>query len=62
MKKIYDGDIIQAKVNNGNKFSIQLTGIDCYETSKIHRAYKQAYVDKLTINEVIKKGFVRKGI
>lgn len=35
---------------------IRLVGIDCYETSKIHRAYKQAYIGKLDIDEVIKKG------
>ena len=36
--KIYDGDTIKVKIDNGNKFSIRLVGIDCYETSKIHRA------------------------
>lgn len=54
--KIYDGDTIKVRMDNGNKFSIRLSGIDCYETSKIHRAYKQAYIDRLEINEVIKKG------
>lgn len=54
--KIYDGDTIKAKINSGNKFSIRLQGIDCYETSKIHRVYKQAYVNNIEIDEVIKKG------
>jgi len=54
--KIYDGDTIRVKVNSGNKFAIRLYGIDCYETSRIHRAYKQAYEDKLDIDEIIKKG------
>lgn len=54
--KIYDGDTIEVKINSGNKFSIRLQGIDCYETSKINRAYKQAYLNKVDIDEVIKKG------
>lgn len=40
--EVYDGDTIKVKVNNGNDFLIRLQGIDCYETSKINRAYKQA--------------------
>ncbi len=40
---IYDGDTIKVKLFSGNIFAIRLIGIDCYETSKIHRAYKQAY-------------------
>ena len=58
--KIYDGDTIRAKLKNGNKFNIRLVGLDCYETSKIHRAYKQAYIDKLDINDVIDKGLEAK--
>jgi len=53
--KIYDGDTIQAQTDGGNKFSIRLIGIDCFETSKINRAYKQAYINKLNIDNVIKK-------
>ena len=53
--KVIDGDTIKVKIKN-NKFSIRLTGIDCPETSKIHRAYKQAYIEKTDIDEVVKKG------
>ena len=53
--KILDGDTIIGKIDK-NEFSIRLIGIDCYETSKINRAYKQAYNDNLTIEEVITKG------
>lgn len=56
--KILDGDTIKVKIETGNKFDIRLKGIDCYETSKIHRAYHQAYDDNLTIDEVINKGNV----
>lgn len=54
--KILDGDTIKVELDSGNKFSIRLTGIDCYETSKINRAYKQAYMDNLNIDEVVKQG------
>lgn len=53
--KITDGDTIEAKINK-NKFRIRLIDIDCYETSNIHRAYKQAYENKISIEEVIKRG------
>ena len=55
--KIYDGDTIEAKIDN-NKFKIRLIGIDCYETCKIHRAYKQAYENNLSVEDVIKQGKV----
>lgn len=58
--KIYDGDTIKAKLESENKFNIRLYGIDCYETSKINRAYMQAYKDNLTIEEVIEKGLFAK--
>lgn len=54
--KIYDGDTVEAKIENNKPFKIRLIGIDCYETSKIHRAYKQAYYNKKTIDEVITAG------
>lgn len=54
--KIYDGDTVYVQLNNGNKFSLRLIGIDCYETSKIHRAYRQAYEDNIKIETVIEKG------
>ena len=44
--EIYDGDTIGAKI----------IGIDCYETTKNNRSYKQAYLDNLNIDDVIQKG------
>ena len=35
---------------------MEISGIDCYETSKRDRAYKQAYLNKITIEEVVQKG------
>lgn len=57
--KIIDGDTIQVKIDN-NKFQVRLIGIDCYETIKIHRAYRQAYENNLSIEEVLKKGIFSK--
>ncbi len=45
-----------AKKKNNKIIKIRLTGIDCFETSKINRAYKQAYLNNLTIEEVVEKG------
>lgn len=53
--KVYDGNTILVKIEN-EKFSVRLTGIDCYETRDINRAYKQAYQNNLKIDEVICKG------
>lgn len=58
--KIYDGDTIKAKLENGNKFNIRLIGLDCYETSKINRAYKQAYNDRMSVEEVVNNGLKAK--
>ena len=52
---IYDGDTISAKIKK-EKFQIRLIGIDCFEISPLNRAYKQAYKNKLNIEEVIKQG------
>ena len=53
--KVTDGDTVKGIVN-GKEISIRLTGIDCYETSKRDRAYKQAYLNKMTIEEVVQRG------
>ena len=53
--KIYDGDTVQAEVE-GEVFLVRLKGIDCYETMRINRAYRQAYEEKITIEEVVKRG------
>ena len=59
--KIKDGDTIDVKLkNNNNSFSIRLIGIDCYETSKIYRSYKQAYTNNLSIDMVVEKGILSK--
>ena len=39
--KVLDGDTVKVTFESGNKFSIRLIGIDCFETEPIHRAYKQ---------------------
>lgn len=54
--KIYDGDTVEAKIDKNKPFKIRLIDIDCYETSKIHRAYKQAYCNHKSIDDVIAAG------
>ncbi len=53
--RIFDGDTIQGRIEK-EEFSIRLVGIDCYETSDINRAYKQAYKNNLKIEEVLNRG------
>ncbi len=53
--KVYDGDTLQLDLEN-NLTPIRLTEIDCFETAKIHRAYKQAYENKISIEEVLQRG------
>ena len=55
LEKILDGDTIRVQFND-NQFDIRLKGIDCYETNKRDRAYKQAYLKNLTIDDVIQNG------
>ena len=40
--KIYDGDTVGARIE-GEVFLVRLKGVDCYETMRINRAYRQAY-------------------
>ena len=37
-------------------FLVRLKGVDCYETMRISRTYRQAYEEKITIEEVVKRG------
>lgn len=53
--KVCDGDTV--KIKSGKEvFNLRLAGVDCYETGKINRAYKQAYLNKITIEEVVERG------
>lgn len=58
--KVKDGDTVVAKLENGNTFDIRLYGIDCYENKKILRAYKQAYNDNTSIEDIVEKGLKAK--
>ena len=53
--KIIDGDTLELSINN-NIFPVILAGIDCFEKNKVNRAYKQAYDNKITIDEVVQEG------
>lgn len=56
LSRVYDGDTIEVINENNQKENIRLVGIDCYETSTNNRAYKQAYQNKITIEQVVAKG------
>ena len=58
---VLDGDTIHATVNN-EKIKIRLSGIDCYETKPHLRAYKQAYLNKISLEEVMQRGKDSKNI
>lgn len=60
LSRVYDGDTIEVINENNQKENIRLKGIDCFETSEINRAYKQAYQNKITIEEVTTKGIQQK--
>ena len=54
--KITDGDTVEVKLQNGNKFALRLVGIDCFEAYENHRVELQANENKITAKEVLKKG------
>ena len=53
--KIYDGDTVGARIE-GEVFLVRLKGVDCYETMRISRAYRQAYEGRISVDEVVKRG------
>jgi endonuclease YncB( thermonuclease family) len=54
--KVIDGDTI--KINGVNH---RLAGINCYEKSKaFNNAYKQAYLQNMRVEEVLKRGKLAK--
>ncbi len=59
VNKIIDGDTVEIQLKETSA-KFRLVGIDCFETSKNYRAYKQAYLNKMGINEVIFKGCMAK--
>lgn len=58
---VQDGDTISATINN-EKVKIRLSGIDCYETKPNLRIYKQAYLSKMSVEEVLQRGKNSKNI
>ena len=53
--KIIDGDTVILRVDK-NEFPARLIGIDCFETNVNNRAFKQAYLNNLSIDNVLLKG------
>ncbi len=62
LSRVYDGDTIEVINEKNEKENIRLIGIDCFETKEIHRAYTQAYKNKMTIEEVTAKGIQQKKV
>lgn len=60
ISKVCDGDTIDVVRSNGKIARVRLVGIDCYETSPYDRAYRQAYENNITIEEVLVNGFKAK--
>ena len=54
--KVIDGDTIVISDFLNVNYRIRFIGIDCFETSTINRTYKQAYENKLSIEDVMKIG------
>ena len=52
---IVDGDTIKLEFDN-NLTSIRLIGIDAFESHKNNKAYRQAYENGITIQEVLERG------
>jgi len=53
--KVIDGDTVHAMCGKKD-VKIRMTEIDSYESKRNNRAYKQAYEQKLTVEEVVVKG------
>jgi endonuclease YncB( thermonuclease family) len=53
--KAIDGDTVDAMCDK-TKTRIRLTSIDSYESKRNNRAYKQAYIQQITVDEVIARG------
>ena len=54
--KIIDGDTVNVQMQSGNKFTMRLIGLDCFEAYENHRTLLQANENNLTIKEVLNKG------
>ncbi|MGZ8924564.1 MAG: thermonuclease family protein [Nitrososphaeraceae archaeon] len=53
--KVIDGDTIHATCS-GQPTKIRLTTIDSYESRRNNRAYRQAYEQHISVDEVVKRG------
>ncbi|PPD54362.1 MAG: hypothetical protein CTY12_03460 [Methylotenera sp.] len=55
INKVVDGDTVHATCSNEKK-KIRLTTIDAFESKRNQRAYRQAYEQRLDLDEVIRRG------
>jgi len=54
--RVFDGDTIEVINEQDERLVIRLIGIDCFETTNNKRAYKQAYENKISLEEVVSRG------
>ena len=54
--RVIDGDTIEGKCNTTPYMRIRLTSIDSYESKRNNRAYKQAYTQHLTVEQIVERG------
>ena len=53
--KVIDGDTVHAMCGKKDT-KIRLTTIDSYESKRNNRAFRQAYQERITVEEVVSKG------
>ncbi|RWZ87262.1 MAG: hypothetical protein EO766_12110 [Hydrotalea sp. AMD] len=54
--RVIDGDTIIANCAENRALHVKLTKIDSYESKRNNRAYKQAYNEKISVDEVVARG------
>lgn len=59
--KVIDGDTVHATCDSKD-VKIRLTTIDSFESKRNNRAYRQAYEQHITVEEVVQKGKIAKRV
>lgn len=54
--RVIDGDTVEGKCDDVPFIRIRLTSIDSYESKRNNRAYKQAYTQQLSVEEIVNRG------
>jgi micrococcal nuclease len=54
--RVVDGDTFDAKCSDIQYIRVRLLSIDSYESKRNNRAYKQAYLQHLSVEQIVDKG------